>query len=89
MRSLALLSGLMIWRCPELWCRLAAVAPIRPLAWKPPYALVGALKRQKKSGSLMREITLSMDRIRSVSKGKRVAPEYGVVSFYGLGNLIG
>ena len=47
-RSLASLSGLRIWCCPELWCRLwmhlgsgipvlwcrpAAVAPIRPLAW--------------------------------------------------------
>ena len=31
-----------------LWCRLAAVAPIRPLAWEPPYATGTALKRQKK-----------------------------------------
>ena len=30
-----------------LWCRPAAVAPIRPLAWEPPYAAGGALKRQK------------------------------------------
>ena len=30
-----------------LWCRLAATAPIRPLAWKPPYAMGVALKRQK------------------------------------------
>ena len=29
-RSLALLSGLRIWRCRELWCRPAAVAPIQP-----------------------------------------------------------
>ena len=27
-----------------LWCRLAAIAPIRLLAWEPPYA---ALKGQK------------------------------------------
>ena len=27
----------MLW----LWCRLAATAPIQPLAWEPPYA-VGA-----------------------------------------------
>ena len=65
-RSLALLSGLKIWRCRELWCRLqtrlgsgvavalvlagvgAATAPIRPLAWEPPYATGAALKRQKK-----------------------------------------
>ena len=31
-----------------LWCRLAAVALIRPLAWGPPYARGVALKRQKK-----------------------------------------
>jgi len=51
--SLALLSGLGIRRCRELWCRLqtwldpallwlwhrlAATAPIRPLAWEPPCA---------------------------------------------------
>jgi len=30
-----------------LWCRLAATAPIRPLAWEPPYAVGAALKRQK------------------------------------------
>ena len=31
-----------------LWCRLAAVALIRPLAWKLPYAVDMALKIQKK-----------------------------------------
>ena len=30
-----------------LWCRLAPVAPIRPLAWEPPHAVGAALKRQK------------------------------------------
>ena len=30
-----------------LWRKLAAIAPIRPLAWEPPYALGVALKRQK------------------------------------------
>ena len=30
-----------------LWCRLAATAPIRPLAWEYPYASVVALKRLK------------------------------------------
>ena len=30
-----------------LWlrCRLAAVAPIQPLAWNPPYAVGAALKK--------------------------------------------
>ena len=31
-----------------LWCRLAAGAPIQPLAWEPPHAAPAALKRQKK-----------------------------------------
>jgi len=30
-----------------LWCRLAAAALIRPIAWEPPYAAGVALKRQK------------------------------------------
>ena len=30
-----------------LWCRLVAAAPIRALAWEPPYATGTALKRQK------------------------------------------
>ena len=46
--SLALLSGLRIGHCHELWCRMqAAAAPIRPLAWEPPHAVGEALKRQK------------------------------------------
>ena len=30
-----------------LWCRPAATALIRPLAWEPPYGACVALKRQK------------------------------------------
>ena len=30
-----------------LWCRPAAVALIRPLAWELPYAIGAALKRKK------------------------------------------
>ena len=41
---LASISGLRIWRCCELLCRSAAVAPIWPLAWEPPYAVGAALK---------------------------------------------
>ena len=29
-----------------LWCRLAATAPIPPLAWEPPYAAGVALKKK-------------------------------------------
>ena len=58
-----LLSGLRIWRCRKLqhmlkmwlgsvllwlWCRLAAIALIRPLAWEFPYALGVAVKRKEK-----------------------------------------
>ena len=38
------LDPVLLW----LWCRLAAVAPIRPLAWKIPYAEGAALRRQKR-----------------------------------------
>ena len=31
-----------------LWCRVAAVAAIGPLAWEPPYAMGDTLKRPKK-----------------------------------------
>ena len=30
-----------------LWCRLEAVAPIRPLTWESPYAVDTALKKKK------------------------------------------
>ena len=35
-----------------LWCRPAAVAPIGPLAWEPPYAAGSDLKDKKKKKSL-------------------------------------
>ena len=35
-----------------LWCRLAAVAPIRPLARELPYAICAALKSKKKKGGV-------------------------------------
>jgi len=62
-RSLALLSGLRIRHCRELWCRLqmrldpallwlwcrpVATAPILPLAWEPPYAAKAALEMAKR-----------------------------------------
>ena len=40
------LDPVLLW----LWCRLAATAPIGPLAWEPPYAAEAAqemAKRQK------------------------------------------
>ena len=32
-----------------LWHRPAATAPIRPLAWEPPYAAGGVLEKDKKT----------------------------------------
>ena len=37
------LALLLLW----LWCRLAATAPIRPLAWEPPYAAGAAQEMSK------------------------------------------
>ena len=31
-----------------LWCRPVATAPIKPLAWEPPYAVGAALEKNKK-----------------------------------------
>ena len=60
---MASLRGLRIRHCRELWCRLqtprgsawlwlwgrlAAAAPMRPLAWELPYAISMALKSKKK-----------------------------------------
>ena len=41
-----------------LWCRLAATAPIRPLAWEPPYATSAALKRQKEKKKKKKRISV-------------------------------
>ena len=38
-----------------LWCRLAAAAPIRPLAWELPYAAPSAIKRKKKGKAKRKE----------------------------------
>ena len=38
-----------------LWCRSAATAQTRPLAWEPPYAGGAALKMAKKKKNLKRK----------------------------------
>ena len=51
-----LLSGLRIWCfCDDvlLWHRLAAVAPIGPLAWELLYALGAAIKAKKKKKKVL------------------------------------
>jgi len=43
-----------------LWCRPAGAAPIRPLAWEPPYASSAALKkRQKTTTTTKKNFTLN------------------------------
>ena len=42
-----------------LWCRLVAIAPIRPLAWEPPYAALEALKKDKKKTKTKNQKKLS------------------------------
>ena len=59
-RSLALLSGLRFRRYHELWCRLQTllgshVPPIRPLAWKTPYAEGAALEKTKRQNKKQRQ----------------------------------
>ena len=44
-----------------LWCRRAAVAPILPLAWEPPYALGAALKGQKEIIIITYHIQLTLE----------------------------
>ena len=39
------LDATLLW----LWCRLAAAAPIGPLAWEPPCAMGAALEREKET----------------------------------------
>ena len=54
--SVALLSGLRIQRCRELWCRsqtrlgshIAVAVAFGALAWEPPHPAGVALKRKKK-----------------------------------------
>ena len=38
-----------------LWCRLAAVALIEPLAWEPPYATSVALEKKERKGKERKE----------------------------------
>ena len=38
------LDPVLLW----LWCKPADTAPIRPVAWEPPYALGVALKKKEK-----------------------------------------
>ena len=62
----------------RLWCRLAAAAPIRPLAREFPYAMGVALKREKKVRSMTPKLVLGLltgRRCCGASQGHQVCPE--------------
>ena len=44
-----------------LWYRSAAIAPIRPLAWEPPYAVGMALISKKKKKKKVHTLILNFD----------------------------
>ena len=46
------LDPVLLW----LWHRPSAIAPIRPLAWEPPYAVGVALEKTKKDKKLKKSI---------------------------------
>ena len=78
-QSLALLSGLRIWNCHELWCRSATTALIGPLAWAPPYAASSALKRQKKKKKKEKKKKVEIIKIRLVITWRRSRDKMGSV----------
>ena len=41
-----------------LWCRLVATAPIRPLAWEPPYATAAALQKAKRKKKKQKKLRI-------------------------------
>ena len=52
-----------------LWCRPAAVALVRRLAWELPYAVGVALKRQKKTKKKKRKKEKGKEKKREKEKG--------------------
>ena len=53
-----------------LWCRPAAITPVRPLAWEPPYAVGAALKKKKKKDKKNKK--LSSPQKRKEKKKKKI-----------------
>ena len=62
-----------------LWCGLAATAPIRPLAWEPPYAVGVALEKAKrqKQNKTKQKNALSVCMALSQTEFKGLAPSLG------------
>ena len=53
-----------------LWCRLAAMASIQPLAWELPYAAGMALKRKKKHSFLKKKKNLKQMTVHVDTQGR-------------------
>ena len=63
------LDPVLLW----LWCRLVATAPIRPLAWEPPYAAGADLEKAKRQKDKKKKIVrTSMCNLIRSGHGKRV-----------------
>ena len=52
-----------------LWCRPAATAPVRLLAWDPPYAAGEALKRQNKTRLTANGVPAVVQWVKNLSAG--------------------
>ena len=65
-----------------LWCRLAAAAPISPLAWELPYAAGGALKSKRKNKLSMGLSGGVTGRRYIVGKGRRCLHVEDYIFFY-------
>ena len=99
-RSLTSLSRLRIWHCRELcrrgldpallwlWCRPAAAAPIRPLAWKLPNAMGAALERKKKKKKkkkreqVFHNLYYGQIQLEPQSSGRETTPERRLLSVF-------
>ena len=46
-----------------LWCRPAATAPVRPLAWESPYGVGAALQKTKKKRGVVIKMLIELRKI--------------------------
>ena len=58
-----------------LWCRLAAVAPIRPLVWEPPDAAGVALQKKKKKFAQTGSRHVLKELVRSLNTEEKISRE--------------
>ena len=64
-----------------LWCRLAAAAPIRPVAWEPPYAAGAALKKTKRKSPFKSTPEFkNFSRVENLSSSNPWSSQYSSIS---------